>query len=761
MTCMKKEEKQVVTGSQVFSFPGWVTCLLITCLFSLSVLSFIPTQADAMANVSNTFITKEDQSLNPTHSQYDYYLKISDQWEIKQAEFQVYFRYSPTLISESNVSLFMDGKPYGTTRLIKGRNGQGSLKVVIPAKDLTPGFHQFSVGTYLQSSPYFCADRLNPANWLVLDKKSYIHVAYEPLYPKSTIQSFPQSFIGDDASPSWNTEIVVPNKATDAELEAAYQVVATLASYVPQESQAARVLRYNDWKKAPSKRNVIAVGQASSFPTEWQKKLTPLLKNKTQEGLLHQMTLYDGDQSSTRTYLFVSGEKEQQVQVAAKALRYPLLTKQINGYTATVSDNMVRKAENLAQTQLAPWQKASSDSVTLRDLGYHQVTLSNVFSESTSYQFATPPDWQYVKGAGFRLVYQHSEQVNKKTSSITVRINGVPVNTIALEGTTGKPKEAFIPFPSTLRTGEPINVVVQANLNIRDTGCDEVTNRLEHFVSILPESQFVGKHEQMKTAALSHFPNLFVDQDNQVKATALLSKEPNSVELTALAQLTAGAMKNVHDLQVTLKQGPETLETNSEHVWILDVNKQNKLLNQWKQDQGLQIHTTPNGLSSDVVPVLESSQVNGASIQQIFAHKEGQVALVISANTPEMLLAATTAMSDQTKVPAESKEEAAIVTSNGKVILLPLTSEAPIPVRTKLVNKVKGWYEYVNTAEGQAMMAVVVFVITVLIVLFFLIRSWKRKRRLENSNQKDKTDSDFRGKNGQSLTRIGRGPKKK
>nr|WP_278430439.1 hypothetical protein [Brevibacillus laterosporus] len=55
-----------------------------------------------------------------------------------------------------------------------------------------------------------------------------------------------------------------------------------------------------------------------------------MLQNKTQEGLLHQMTLYDDDQSSTRTYLFVSGEKEQQVQLAAKVLRYPILTNRTN-----------------------------------------------------------------------------------------------------------------------------------------------------------------------------------------------------------------------------------------------------------------------------------------------------------------------------------------------------------------------------------------------------------------------------------------------
>ncbi|MGG0757236.1 FeoB-associated Cys-rich membrane protein [Brevibacillus laterosporus] len=37
-------------------------------------------------------------------------------------------------------------------------------------------------------------------------------------------------------------------------------------------------------------------------------------------------------------------------------------------------------------------------------------------------------------------------------------------------------------------------------------------------------------------------------------------------------------------------------------------------------------------------------------------------------------------------------------------------------------------------------MAVIVFAITVLIVLFILIRSWKRKRRLENMDQKQGTD---------------------
>ncbi|MGG0757234.1 hypothetical protein [Brevibacillus laterosporus] len=55
------------------------------------------------------------------------------------------------------------------------------------------------------------------------------------------------------------------------------------------------------------------------------------------------MTLYDDDQSSTRTYLFVSGEKEQQVQLAAKVLRYPILTKQMTGYTAHVSEGMVKR----------------------------------------------------------------------------------------------------------------------------------------------------------------------------------------------------------------------------------------------------------------------------------------------------------------------------------------------------------------------------------------------------------------------------------
>lgn len=759
MTCMKKEEKRMGISSQRFFFPRWVTCLLITCLCSLSIIGVVPAQTHAATNVSNTFITKEDQSLHPARSQYDYYLKISDQWKVKQAEFQIFFRYSSTLIPESTVSLLMDGKPYKTVRLTQGQNGQGSLKVAIPAKDLTPGFHRFSVLTYLQSSPYFCADRLNPANWLVLEKTSYIHVAYDPLYPKPTIQSFPRLFTGNDAAPSWNTDVIVPNKATDAELEAAYQVVATLASYMPQEGQSARVLRYHDWKKAPSKRNVIAVGKASSFPAVWQQQLLPLLQNKTQEGLLHQMMLYDDGQSSTRTYLFVSGEKEQQVQLAAKALRYSLLTKQMSGYTAHVSESMVKKAQHLAQNQLTPWQKAANGSVSLQDLGYHQVTLLNVNSESTSYQFPTPPDWKYVKGAGFRLVYQHSEQVNKKASSITVLVNGVAVNTIPLEGTSGKPKEVFLPFPSALRTGEPIHVVVQANLNIRDTGCDEVTNRLEHFVSILPESRFIVKHESLKTAELSRFPNLFVDQNNQVQATALLSAEPTSTELTALAQLTAGAMKNVNDLQVTLKQGAKTFDASTEHIWLMDVGNQGELLNQWEQEQGLHIKATPKGLSSDEVPMLESLQNHGASIQQFFVNKEGQAALVISASKTEMLVEATTAMRDTRKIPAESTEEAAILTTSGNIVLLHLTSEAPIPLKSQLVNKVKGLYEYAGTMEGQAMMAVIVFVTTVLIVLFILIRSWKRKRRLENMDKKQGTD--MTGKNGQSLTRLGRNSKKK
>lgn len=115
----------------------------------------------------------------------------------------------------------------------------------------------------------------------------------------------------------------------------------------------------------------------------------------------------------------------------------------------------------------------------------------------------------------------------------------------------------------------------------------------------------------------------------------------------------------------------------------------------------MQIKATPKGLSSDEVPVLESLQDNGASIQQFFINKEGQAALVISASKPEMLVEATTAMGDPKRIPAESTEEAAILTTNGNIVLLPLTSEAPIPVKSQLVNKVKGLYEYASTTEGQ------------------------------------------------------------
>ncbi|MBG9790013.1 hypothetical protein [Brevibacillus laterosporus] len=55
----------------------------------------------------------------------------------------------------------------------------------------------------------------------------------------------------------------------------------------------------------------------------------------------------------------------------------------------------------------------------------------------------------------------------------------------------------------------------------------------------------------------------------------------------------------MNDIQVMLKQGAKTLEKSNEHVWLMDVGNQGDLLNQWKQEQDLQIKATPKGLSSD------------------------------------------------------------------------------------------------------------------------------------------------------------------
>ncbi|WP_232696782.1 cellulose biosynthesis cyclic di-GMP-binding regulatory protein BcsB [Brevibacillus daliensis] len=714
--------------------------VMIALVFAVGFLVMpIANTADASSQVQNTFLTGEDVTLTPSTNQFDYYLKVPERLEVQQAEFQVYYRYSTELMPESSLTLFMDGRPYGSVRLTDEGNGRGQFKAVIPAKDLTPGYHQFSVRVLTVSTMDLCLNNEDPANWLVLDKSSFIHMKYQPKQVNVPLKYFPEPFVQSTLAPAWQVDVVVPDQATDGELRAASKVIAVLSKHAPADYREATLLAYSDWKKLSSNRHVIVVGKSSSYPGEWKENLGSLQKQYKGKGVLHQMTVTEAEDSMDRTYLFVMGENDQLVEQAAQALHYPLLVQQMSGHTEAVSAEMLTQASNMQKMKPTFLQKAEKGKVTLKDLSYNQVSLSNFTSESITYVFNTPHDWSYRKGAGLRLFYQHGKLEEKDRGSMTVVVNGTPVTSVPLIGEGGARQELFVPFPSTLRIGEPITITVQANQGERE--CILGVNGVDKYITILPDSQLVLPHDVSKTAALASFPNMFVQGENEVGATAVLSDKPDKTELTAFAQLVAAASKHAQRVDIDVRRDHMNVAEMDDKLWVFDLGSQSKLVQNWATEQKMPVYMSKDGLVSNDIPLSDEMKASGAFIQQRFM-KNGQAVLMVSAGNSELMQSAVETMLNPKKVTPDNSVEAILLSAQLDTIELPFTSKPPVSFVEEMKSRTTDAVQHIDSYNGRMVIAVSVFGLTVLIVLILLIRFWRKKNHLDQAEQQQQNQED-------------------
>ncbi|PWK16551.1 cellulose biosynthesis cyclic di-GMP-binding regulatory protein BcsB [Tumebacillus permanentifrigoris] len=697
----------------------WLATWLVLCL----VFAWCPTTTAHAEGVQNTFITNTNQTLTPMSSRHEYFLQVSPRWQVRQAEFTIHFRHSATLLRDlSSVSLLVDGVPYKTAWLSAENQSDGTLSAQIPASALPAGFHQFSVATNLRSHRELCDDLTDPANWLVLDKSSLIHLDFADRSVTPELQMFPVPFLNESGSGPWNVNIVVPDTATDRELTVAYRMVNLLAKHQPLQASSARVIKLTDWQPQTDARNLIVVGQIEKLPAGWQKRLQDLPSTGRDVGLLREVI---SPEEGKRTVLYVTGHTERGVEMAAEALTFTTFRQQLSGSTAEVSEDLLTAAQALQEQEPDALQTATSEGrVTLQQLGYNEITLSNVQTSSAGYTFQTPPMWHYTRGAGVKLHMKYSALLDDKRSAVIATVNGSPQVSAKLAKQTAEGLDLFVPFPETMRVGEAVRVSVQAEMYLETNECADSSTPagLRRYLSIDPEkSEFVLPHMQEETAALANFPGAFLSETSTLEqTTAVLPSQPTSAEMISLAQIVAGAAQGVeHDgLEVVRYHSDAQLR---QKVWVLDTAGDNEFLQVMAEHRELAIRSTPEGLQSDTIPLVNTTQSKGGAIQQVF-RPQGGIALVVIAPTAEMLMETAKVLAERTDISGAVQEAAAIRTADQQTVLVKIDTQPYRSLPERVVDKLRGSYGYLRSSEGQLVVFATAFGITVLAILGYIWR---------------------------------------
>ncbi|KEO81317.1 hypothetical protein EL26_21430 [Tumebacillus flagellatus] len=696
----------------------------------------------ASESLQNTFLTSTNQTLTPVTSRFEYFLHVSPRWTVRSADYTIYFRHSSTLLPDlSSVSLLVDGVPYASAWLGPSNQEGAQLTAHIPGSALTPGFHQFSVAANLRSHRELCNDLTEPANWFVLEKTSLIHLDYAHSTQAPELQMFPFPFLNESGAGPWNVNIVVPDEASDRELSAAYRVVTVLAKEQALNASSARVIKLSDWTPDTDTRHLIAVGQVEKWPEEWQKHFADLASTGLDVGLLREITSSETTTAGPRTVLFLSGRSERGVEIASEALGLSTFREQLAGATAQVNEDVLTAAQAMQKKQPDPVLIANQEGkVTLKQLKYNETTLSNVQTSSASFVFNTPPMWKYTKGAGVKLHLKYSSLLDDKRSAVIASVNGSPQVSKSLSAQTAGGLDLFVPFPENLQVGEEVRVNVHAEMYLDTNSCADDNNPtgMRRYLTIDPEqSQFVLPHLDQETAALANFPGAFLSKNSTLEeTTAVLPSKPSAAEMTALAQIVAGASNWLEGGGLEVVRYHQDAQIRNK-VWVIDTAGDNEYLQSMAENRELAIRSTPAGLQSDTVPLVNTTQTNGGGIQQVF-RPNGGTALVAAATTAEMLLETASVLAEGTDLSNAFKEAAALRTSDRQTVLMNIDTKPYLSLPQRIANSLTETYGYLRTAEGQLVLFGISFGITVIVVLGYVWKLLWRPRKKKPKRRRDR-----------------------
>jgi hypothetical protein len=266
---------------------------------------------------------------------------------------------------------------------------------------------------------------LDQSSVLTIKADSYFTLPHEKTQQAPNLNNFPVPFFQASSFIPNQVTLVVPDNATDTELQSALTVAAGLGRMTTNVLQLVTIPFSQVTDQIRKSTHMIYVGKGSSLPYLATMPLPAPLEGsqfkaagaQLDDGFLQMVV---SNANPEKMVLIVGGNSEAGVLKAAKAVSTGVIRATQNPKLAIISNV---EAKNVS-TVTTPIDR------TFASLGYQNVTLEGLGLVSTEYVFTLPGGFFVGDDAYLDFAYSHSSLLDFERSSISVILNGVQVNSI-------------------------------------------------------------------------------------------------------------------------------------------------------------------------------------------------------------------------------------------------------------------------------------------------------------------------------------------
>ncbi len=573
--------------------------------------------------------------------QTELYFSREDYWDVKKVTLSLNFQISQLAArSTSDITLALNGIKFASFRPAK-ETGLQTKQIEIPLR-LLQGTNTLQVAGQIQTrqgNHYDLAQ--TPANWLSIYSGANVNFQYNLKPADNSVKSFYAHFTGMDTIANHNSAIVLPQNASDSELQASLYALSGISRVITTTDTKLPLLRAGN-SALKNTHYQLFVAKYADLPAAVRKHVAP-------EAVANTGALQVYTEGQTH-YLVLTARRNSLLKKAAQFVANQELMQE----TATSGESIT------AQTQ--------TYTSVLQYQGHYQLTSSETQlrgpgHQGVSYFVALPTDRTNADGSQVRLHYRYSKNLNFKRALVSIYVNGTAAGSKRLSVKHANNDELTVKLPRGQSLGNTFNITVDFDLETYDQNSSD--NDQTPWANVETDSEAAIVSRSRPQLLFSNFPSTFIRNGSFDKLVVVRPRQMTDADMSTLTNIFNlfgnYAQQNTGSIKVRATQpGANTLRNSS--VIAFGTPKQNAFINGLNSKLYFRYNKARTGFVSNEKLSIEKNYGQTIGTDQLLRspYNDKKALLVVTGATPQATLIGSTQISTQAGV-SQFKGDAVVV----------------------------------------------------------------------------------------------------
>ena len=531
------------------------------------------------------FLFENNSVLKGIFSTAQLYFYVQEYWNVKYVYAQIEYDIS-RIITEgvpASLTFSVNNKPVYSCRVSYENNQSQVVYVPIPVNALNEGYNVFNIAGYVKIfGAEGCSEEFSGANWISINKNSFICVGYELMNNEHKISYFPYPFISTVDPNGEGTAILVSDYAANGELAAAMYLMANMSTEVKDENHIF-IGRYREASSSKARKKIV-ISLTENVPEDLKVYLQEGMNNVGNgEGamdLSSRVWIHLTSDSNGDPLLLIISDKESNLMEAIHMLFDENRLSQ-----EKVSTTFVYEGSSQIGYEANKFNQILDGNYTVKDIAGQGMMFIGPFHQEQILYLPFKNDYVLSSSGKISLKFRYSDNLDFNRSLITVYWGNIPVASKKLSGENAGNDELTFTMPVDVVGTTAKSIKIAFDLEIRDLLCSMRQDQMP-WAYVTEDSQLYLPSQVNTNLSFDYIPFPFQNSGIFSDVMIVTSDEPDSTELNLLGKIIALYGEDVNaygDLKVI--KASEFSENDADyHIITAGIPKNNRFLRSLNQN---------------------------------------------------------------------------------------------------------------------------------------------------------------------------------